>query len=184
MDKHESVYAELSDMVDNFYLRGRQIRSMENKPRHYGSDMLLYPNEVYTLKAIAQEEGINQTDLSLKMFRTKGATSIVVQKLKKKGLIVQQESQIDQRVFQLFTTEKGREIYTKHLEYDMKYVQSLTTLLDVTLEELAQANRVMRLINQRFTKRYQEEGEGAFWEDSTVQAENDRHRKHSKPDAE
>ena len=50
VDEQERQYAELSDMVDNFFLRGRQIRSMENKPRYYGSDVLLYPNEVYTRK--------------------------------------------------------------------------------------------------------------------------------------
>ena len=55
--KHEKELRELSDMVDNLYIHGRLMRSGENKPRYYGSDILLFPNEVYTLKAIAQEEG-------------------------------------------------------------------------------------------------------------------------------
>ena len=46
--KHEKELCELSDMVDNLYIHGRLMRSGENKPRYYGSDILLFPNEVYT----------------------------------------------------------------------------------------------------------------------------------------
>ncbi len=166
MDEQERQYAELSDMVDNFFLRGRQIRSMENKPRYYGSDVLLYPNEVYTLKAIARQEGINQKDLSEQMFRTKGATSMVVRKLKEKGLVVQRESETDQRICKLYTTEKGRHVYQTHLEYDKRYVKHLAESLDVALEDLVTMNRILRMLNDRFNRRYQERGEAAFLENS------------------
>lgn len=154
--KHEKELRELSDMVDNLYIHGRLMRSGENKPRYYGSDILLFPNEVYTLKAIAQEEGINQTELSEKMFRTKGATSAVVQKLVQKGLVIQVGGETDSRISRLYPTEKGRQVYKNHLEYDMRYLEYLSKRLHISLEELAQVNRVLRLMNGDFIQRRRE----------------------------
>ncbi len=164
MTEQEIWETELVDFVDNLYIRGRHMRSMENKPRYYGSDTLLYPNEVYTLKAIAQNEGINQTQLSEQMFRTKGATSAVVQKLKQKGLIIQKEDSQDSRFSQLYPTEKGLEIYRNHLEYDKRYTHWLCRRLGITLEELASTNRVLRMMNQHTLQRYQLRGELDFYE--------------------
>lgn len=171
MDKCLSIDDELMDMVDNLYLQGRRMRLMESKPRHYGSDILLYPNEVYTLKVIAQQEGINQTELSEQMFRTKGATSVVIRKLKKKGLIIQQDDEQDSRISHLYPTEKGREIYRSHLAYDRRYIKELADDMDLALEELASMNRVLRLLNQRFLHRYQEQGAAAFDEVAPAPAE-------------
>lgn len=168
MTGHGIAEEELLDLVDNLYLQGRQMRAMENKPRYYGSDILLYPNEVYTLKVIAQQEGINQTELSEQMFRTKGATSTVVQKLKQKGLIIQQESKTDSRFIQLYPTEKGREVYKNHLEYDKRYISRLSRHLDISLEDLAQMNRILRMMNQDVIRRYREHGAADFYEDRST----------------
>lgn len=168
MCKQQVVEEELLDLVDNLYLQGRQIRSMENKPRYYGSDILLYPNEVYTLKAIAQQEGINQTELSELMLRTKGATSTVIQKLKQKGLIEQREDKNDSRFAQLYPTEKGKEIYRNHLEYDKRYIARLSRHLDISMEELAQMNRILRIMNQDIIRRYKEYGASDFDEDKSA----------------
>lgn len=171
MEKHLSAEDELADMIDNLYLHGRRMRLMESKPRYYGGDILLYPNEVYTLKAIAQQEGINQTELSEQMFRTKGATSSVIRKLKKKGLIIQQEDEQDSRISRLYPTEKGREVYQKHLDYDRSYIVDLADSLDIDMEALANLNKVLRMMNQRFLRRYQEQGMEAFEEANSVSAE-------------
>lgn len=167
MDERENLNVDLTDFVDNLYLRGRHMRSMENRPRYYGSDVLLYPNEVYTLKMIAQHEGINQTELSEKMFRTKGATSTAVQKLKQKGLVIQREDQKDNRFSQLFPTEKGKEVYRNHLEYDKRYLERLSRHLNISLEELALVNRVLRLMNQDVIRRYRKKGSNDFDEDKS-----------------
>ncbi len=71
---------------------------MEEEPKYYGTEELLYTNEVHTLKIIAQNEGITQKQLTDKMFRTKGATSVMIKKLEKKGLIIRQEDKMDARI--------------------------------------------------------------------------------------
>ena len=111
-----------------------------------------------------KNEGINQTQLSEQMFRTKGATSAVVQKLKQKGLIIQKEDSQDSRFSQLYPTEKGLEIYRNHLEYDKRYTHWLCRRLGITLEELASTNRVLRMMNQHTLQRYQLRGELDFYE--------------------
>ena len=45
MKKQRSLDTELMDMIDNLYLLGRRMRMMENKPRRYGGDTPLFPNE-------------------------------------------------------------------------------------------------------------------------------------------
>ena len=147
----------LSDMVDNLYKRGRQSRSMENSPRYYGSDILLYPNEVYTLKAIAQNEGINQTELTKVMFRTKGATSMVIRKLVNKKLVEQRTEAKDLRVSRLYPTQKGLEVYRAHLEYDLKFLDQLADRLNISLDDLITANRVLRILIRSFDERREEE---------------------------
>lgn len=147
----------LSDMVDNLYKRGRQSRSLENSPRYYGSDILLYPNEVYTLKAIAQNEGINQTELTKVMFRTKGATSVVVRKLVNKKLVEQRSEEEDLRVSRLYPTQKGLEVYRAHLEYDLKYLDQLADRLNISLDDLITANRVLRILIRSFDERREAE---------------------------
>ena len=164
MESKDDNYNELADMVDNLFLTAHRISFLENKPRYYGGDILLYPNEVYTLKAIAQEEGINQTALSEKMVRTKGATSVVVRKLKQKNLIIQKENEHDLRMYELYTTPDGKQVYQRHLQYDMQYVERLASELGVSMEELAQANRILRMLNKNFIRRYHEKGEDAFLE--------------------
>ena len=153
---HERELLELSDMVDNLYIQARQMRAAENKPRYYGSEFLLYPNEVYTLKMIVQHEGINQTELSEQMFRTKGATSVAVRKLVQKGLVEQRDNERDSRISQLYPTEQGRQVYQKHLEYDMRFLEYLSVRLKVSLEELATANRILRRMRSDFTRRRKE----------------------------
>lgn len=154
MDQRGVNVEELVDFVDNLYAQGRYMRSMEDKPQYYGSDILLYPNEVYTLKAIARQEGINQKELSRQMFRTKGATSSVVQKLKQKGLILQQEDETDSRFVRLYPTEKGWEVFRNHLEYDRQYLRRLSEQLGISVEDLIITNRVLRTMQQDMNRRY------------------------------
>ena len=164
MPKQQTVPPQLLDMVDNLYLLGRQTRAMESSPRHYGGEVLLYPNEAYTLKMIAQNPGINHTELCEQMFRTKGATSAVVRKLKQKGMIEQRDDEKDSRFSRLYVTEEGEQVYRNHLEYDRKYIEGLLKRLDVSTEELEVMNNVLRMINQDVIRRYRERGAGDFLE--------------------
>lgn len=137
---------EISNAIDNLYKIGRIFRDAEKKPRCYGTDELLYPNEAYTLKAVVENEGINQKDLSDIMFRTKGATSIAVQKLTQRGLVVSRNDRPDQRMGSLYPTEAGMAVYKAHREYDARYIEELCRRIDLSTEDIATANYLLEQI--------------------------------------
>ena len=59
---------------------------------------------------IVQNEGINQKDLSDLLAIDKATTAKAVRKLKKLGYIVQKQNIQDKRFYNLYLTEKGRDI--------------------------------------------------------------------------
>ena len=130
-------------LMENLYAVERLVAAMEKEPKHYGTEELLYANEVHTLKMVAQQEGITQKELTDKMFRTKGATSVMIKKLEKKGLLIRGEDEKDARVFRLYLTEKGKRVHQIHLEYDEKIIGRWMEELDFSQEEITGTNHVL-----------------------------------------
>ena len=130
-------------LMENLYSVERMVSAMEKEPKHYGTEELLYSNEVHTLKAVAQQEGITQKELTDKMFRTKGATSVMIKKLEKKGLIARREDEKDARVLRLYLTEQGKRVHKCHLEYDEKVIGSWMEELNFSPEEIEGTNQVL-----------------------------------------
>ena len=64
---------EISQMIEHLYTMERIITAIQKRPIDYGG-VSLHANEAHTLKMIALNEGISQTELSEQMYRTKGAT--------------------------------------------------------------------------------------------------------------
>lgn len=56
------VTDEIAQMIENLYTMDRIITAMQKRPIDYGG-VLLHANEAHTLKVIAQQEGISQTNL-------------------------------------------------------------------------------------------------------------------------
>ena len=123
----------------------RIVTAMEKEPKYYGTEELLYTNEVHTLKIIAQNEGITQKQLTDKMFRTKGATSVMIKKLEKKGLIIRQEDKMDARILRLYLTDKGKTVNEVHLKYDEDKMSELMREVSLSDEEVNSTNHVLEL---------------------------------------
>lgn len=137
---------EMIRLVENLYTMERLIAAMEKEPRYYNTDQLLYTNEVHTLKVIAQFEGITQKELTEKMFRTKGATSIMINKLEKKGLVVRREDKDDARLLRLYLTEEGRTVNNSHIQYDEVKISGWMDELKFTEDELRQTNHLLETV--------------------------------------
>lgn len=127
-------------LIDNLYSVEKIVSAMEKEPKYYGTEEILYSNEVHTLKMIAQYEGMTQKELTDKMLRTKGATSVMIKKLEKKGLIIRREDERDARVFRLYLTEKGERVHRCHLKYDEEIVALWMRELNFSREEIADTN--------------------------------------------
>ncbi|MCI8783424.1 MAG: MarR family transcriptional regulator [Dorea sp.] len=132
-------------LLENLYMVERIVTAMEKEPKYYGTEELLYTNEVHTLKIIAQNEGITQKQLTDKMFRTKGATSVMIKKLEKKGLIIRQEDKMDARILRLYLTDKGKTVNEVHLKYDEDKMSELMREVSLSDEEVNSTNHVLEL---------------------------------------
>ena len=113
----------------------------------------------HTLKAIAQSEGISQAELSGQMFRTKGATSVVVDKLVEKGLVVRTREDGNQRRYFLTLTERGWAVHQAHLAYDEAHAAWAAQHLGLSEADLAGVNRSLEQVIQFYSEHYLRSGQ-------------------------
>ena len=145
---------EFDELVDSFYEIERILNALEKKPRTYGAENLLYSGEAHTLKIIAENEGLTQKALSELMYRTKGATSIMVDKLVKKGLIIKSSGRGDQRKNTLCLTEEGKTVNKNHLKYDEDWITSWFHSMEISPEQLATTNEVIKKCIEYYKKNF------------------------------
>lgn len=141
-------------LSDNFFEIGIMTTALDKKVHHYGTDFPLHSNEVHTLKVIASKEGISQKELSDIMMRTKGATSVVLDKLVSKGLIIKKEQQDDMRVCSLYLTEQGHSVNKIHNDYDLSVVSEWVKGADITDEEIKITNNTIKKCLKYYTDVY------------------------------
>mgnify|MGYP002648682467 CR=1 FL=1 len=152
-----STIDEISTLIDRLYTMDRIISAFQKRPIEYGP-VSLYANEAHTLKAIAQNEGISQTELSDLMFRTKGATSIEVDKLVEKGLVNRRRVDQDQRRYLLSLTELGRQVHDRHLARDEAHAQWVAEQLGLEEDALRTTNDALARFIQFYSDHYLEHG--------------------------
>ncbi len=102
-----------------------------------------------TITVIAQQLG-----------KTKSACSPqMVRKLVKKELLIQERNEKNNREYYLNLTERGKEIYEVHKEFDEKCMQrTYESLTDFTEEELRSYISIQKALNQVFQKDVDENG--------------------------
>lgn len=147
---------EYNELMDSFYEIERILDALEKKPHTYGAEHLIYSGEAHTLKIIAENEGITQKGLSERMYRTKGATSIMVDKLVKKGLITKSSGRGDQRKNTLYLTDIGKTVNENHLKYDENWISSWFSNMNIPQEDLKITNQVIKKCIEYYRKYFQE----------------------------
>lgn len=148
---------ELARLIEQLYATDCVLTAMQKKPHIYAG-VSLHTNEAHTLKMIAQSEGISQIELSDQMLRTKGATSLMVDKLVEKGLVRRERVDGDQRRYLLTLTEAGLAVHAAHLARDEYHTEKAGRELSLTEEDLTAANRVLEQINTFYSKNYLDHG--------------------------
>lgn len=152
-----STIDQLSTLIDQIYTMDRIIAALQKRPIDYGG-VSLYANEAHTLKTIAQNEGISQTELSDLMFRTKGATSIMVDKLVEKGLVLRRRVDQDQRRYLLSLTDLGRQVHSRHLARDEAHARWAAGQLGLDEAALRATNDALGRIIRFYSDHYLEHG--------------------------
>lgn len=144
---------QIAKLIDNLYAVDRILTAFQKKPHEYAGTWL-YANEAHTLKLIAQNEGVSQAKLSEQMYRTSGATSVMVDKLVKKGLVNRQREEGNQRRYLLTLTEHGRTVSQAHVEYDEQHAQWVEKGLGLSEEELRITDKSLARIVAFYSQDY------------------------------
>lgn len=148
-------YKELLQSFDKGYELCFEYDSM---PHQYG-DEVLYQSEMHFLEVVGDTPSITITVISQQLGKTKSACSQMVRKLVKKELLTQERNEKNNREYYLNLTERGKEIYEVHKEFDEKCIQrTYKSLADFSEEELQSYISVQKTLNQVFQKDVDENG--------------------------
>ena len=148
-------YKELLQSFDKGYELCFEYDSM---PHQYG-DEVLYQSEMHFLEVVGDTPSITITVISQQLGKTKSACSQMVRKLVKKELLTQERNEKNNREYYLNLTERGKEIYEVHKEFDEKCIQrTYKSLADFSVEELRSYISVQKTLNQVFQKDVDENG--------------------------
>lgn len=146
-----SVSNEIYHLINQLYTIELIMKALRVRPRNYLGEEL-YDNESHTLEMIVENEGISQAVLTEKMFRTKGSTSVMVDKLIEKGLVSREKSESDRRYSVLVPTEKGREVNQAHINRDMEHASIVAESIDLCEEELKETNKSLEKLIEFYTE--------------------------------
>jgi DNA-binding MarR family transcriptional regulator len=123
---------------DMFHRVMNKMKRIEQKPRRFGTDFLLYPSEIHTIEAIGRNAGINVTALAALQGVTKGAVSQIVQKLVKKGMVVRMKDEMSDREVLLKLSDTGKIAYQAHgafhSQIDPELVEIIAQADDANIE--------------------------------------------------
>lgn len=146
-----SVSNEIYHLINQLYTIELIMKALRVRPRNYLGEEL-YDNESHTLEMIVENEGISQAGITEKMFRTKGSTSVMVDKLIEKGLVSREKSESDRRYSVLVPTEKGREVNQAHINRDMEHASIVAESIDLCEEELKETNKSLEKLIEFYTE--------------------------------
>lgn len=124
-------YDELFEIIDRLInMRNR----LENGRRRYGLEFPLTGTEIHVLDEIGRCPGIGIKGIAQSKGVTEGATSQLVKKLIKKGLVKKQISEESEARVNLTLTDTGRICYreheTYHKEKNKRWYETLDQLED------------------------------------------------------
>ena len=76
--------------------------------------------QAHYLEAISRMENPTISKLTREFHVTKPTASVIVDRLVKSGYIIKEKSDLDGRVYNLFLSDKGKELYKIYKEHDDK----------------------------------------------------------------
>lgn len=127
----------MTDFMESFYELNRCMNMYENLPHTYGTDDMLYMAEAHLVKEISELDNCTATDLAVRTGKTKSAISQLVNKLIKKSIVYRKQSERGGNEYDLFLTDKGRQIAEYHEELDKTgYRMILDALGGLTDDEM------------------------------------------------
>ena len=126
----KDTHRRLALFDEMFHRVMNKMKQIEQKPRHFGTQFLLYPSEIHTIQAIGRNAGINVTALAALQGVTKGAISQIIQKLVKKGMVVRMKDEMSNRGVLLMLSDTGRIAYQAHRDFHSRIYPDLVDIIE------------------------------------------------------
>lgn len=137
-----SVY-EMSDILEHAAV----VMLGSNGPRNdYGIGEQYSSIEAHTIGYIADHPDCTVTEIAKSWFKTKGAVSQMLKRLRASGLVERRTDPRDEKRVLLRLTPKGKLLDAKHRQYDEVYFRKAVELLGnkYTNQQISQAFLVLK----------------------------------------
>ncbi len=133
--QNNSFHTKFGEFDVLFHKVVNKMKQIEQKPRYFGTDILLYPSEIHTIEAIGKNPGINVTDLAALQGVTKGAVSQVIRKLVDKEMVVRMKDEKSDREVLLMLSPAGKGAHEAHKEFHSRIDPHLMDLIEQADDE-------------------------------------------------
>jgi len=90
---------------------------LERQTRHYGTSIDLHPSEIHTIELIGNNPGLNISQIAKRMGIELPSTSVMIKKLKKKGLVIKYLLEGNKKEKLVTLTPKGKEAFEGHKKF-------------------------------------------------------------------
>ncbi len=147
--KQEALFDELWSLQLRTYAGVLDYMSI---PLHF-EGISIYQAEKHIINWIGHQPGITISELSEALKKTPSACSQKVKKLVGFGIAVQNRNPSNLRVYNLYLTEKGNEIFKKQIEQNERAQDIISDeLKDISEEEIRTYMQVQEKINEGYRK--------------------------------
>lgn len=135
-------------------LSSRKFVQYMQRERDYNGEDMLYMREAHLILVIGTEEGKTMSELAKEMDVTHGAITQTVTRLENKGYVTRRRDDNNQRQIIAQLTEKGKEFYKHHIDYDSEEYREMDeiALHRFSDEELEIIREYENMMTTFFTK--------------------------------
>ena len=150
MEKENKRYELFCQMIDSFD-DGCDLTNEYDAMLHNYNGVIMFQAESQLIKMIGNNPGITASELAQRSKKTNSACSQLIRKLKQKGWVIQKRNESNNRMWNLFLTEEGEQIYQAHYQFESRcYLRTFHSLEQFTEEELGIYLKIQNQINETF----------------------------------
>ncbi len=146
----DTRYELYCQMLDSFDEGCRLVQEYDSVPHDYGA-AILYQAESQIIHLVGHQPGITASEIAAAFHKTPSACSQLIRKLRKKGWLLQKRNHDNNREYQLYLTDEGKEIYEDHDLFEKRCLErSFHNLSSFSKEEFKIYLSIQNKLNETF----------------------------------
>lgn len=145
------------ELVKNLMIEGRKAAILQagygERRREYAPGEMLSMREAHFIQAVGLSDEPTMSEMARRLDVTQGAVTQMASRLEDKGFIFRSKASGDKRQTAVTLSEKGRQLCSAHVQYDMERYAAISNWLgEFSDEELALCMRYEMQKMAFFTK--------------------------------